>query len=52
MRIPLNMRVDAQTKEALYLRYMTETPDKEDKPPARLTVKTVANLMKLKGSDV
>ena len=46
------MRVDAQTKEALYLRYMTETPDKENKPPARLTVKTVASLMKLKCSEV
>ena len=47
MKVPKHMRLDALTKEALYLRYTTETPDKENRPPARLTIKTVAALMKL-----
>ena len=39
-------------KEALYLRYGSEAPDKEDKPPALMTVATVAKLMKLTPNKV
>ena len=39
-------------KEALYLRYGSEAPDKEGKPPALMTVVTVAQLMKLTPSKV
>ena len=49
MRAPLGDKqsTDALVKEALYLRYGSEAPCKVDRPPALLTEKTVARLMKL-----
>ena len=38
---------EALMKEALYLRYGSEAPNKADKPSPLLTAKTVANLMKI-----